>query len=186
MATDNRDRMPDLAFRLMAATMAVKDQLFPTLNKRIEGFSIQSGMTLVDYGCGPGRYTTRFAKLLGDTGKVYAVDVHELALAYVRRKMREQGLRNIVPILASRYQTDIPDNVADMIFALDIIFGVKEPVTLLGELHRICCQEGVLIVDDGHQSRERTIQMIHQSGQWTIEQESRDHLRCVPVRNNAA
>lgn len=186
MAKDNPDRMPDLAFRLMAAIMAVEDRLFPTIDKRIDGFQIQNGMTLVDYGCGPGRYTTRFARLVGDKGKVYAVDVQELALAYVRRKMLEQGLNNIVPVLASGYQTDIADNVADMIFVLDMIFGVKEPVSLLGELHRICRQAGVLVVDDGHQPRERTIQMIHQSGKWTIERESRDHLRCVPVRKNAA
>jgi ubiquinone/menaquinone biosynthesis C-methylase UbiE len=177
--------MPDFAFRAMAATMALKDRILPTIDRRIEGFHVREGMTVVDYGCGPGRYTIRLARLAGDRGKVYAVDVQPLALAYVRRKMGEQGLTNVVPILASGYQTTIPDHVADMIFVLDMIFGVKEPLTLLGELHRICRHEGVLIVDDGHQPRARTIQMIQQSGVWTIEKQSRDHLRCVPVWKKA-
>ena len=71
--------------------MAVKDRLLPVVDKRIEGFQVQPGMTLIDYGCGPGRYTIRFARLVGDQGKVYAVDVQALALEYVRRTMRSMA-----------------------------------------------------------------------------------------------
>ncbi len=67
--------MPDMAFRMMSATMALKDTLFPSADKRVATFGIREGMTVVDYGCGPGRYTTRFAKLVGEKGKVYAVGV---------------------------------------------------------------------------------------------------------------
>lgn len=128
----------------------------------------------------------RFAKLVGGQGKVYAVDVQDLALEYVRRKMSQEGLSNIVPILAQGYRADIVDQVADMIFALDMIFGVKEPSMLLRELHRISRPEGVLIVDDGHQPRKRTLQMIETSGLWRIEWEGRDQLRCLPIRPNDA
>jgi ubiquinone/menaquinone biosynthesis C-methylase UbiE len=186
MKNDPSDRMPDLAFRMMAATMAVKDRLFPTIDERVATFRIKEGMTLVDYGCGPGRYTMRFAKLVGGQGKVYAVDVQELALEYVRRKMGHEGLSNIIPILARGYRADIADHVADMVFALDMIFGVQEPVTLLRELHRISSPAGVLIVDDGHQPRERTLHMIQASGQWRIEWQGRDHLRCSPLHPSAA
>jgi ubiquinone/menaquinone biosynthesis C-methylase UbiE len=181
MTRDDPDRMSDLSFRLMAATMAVQDWLFPHIDKRIADFRIQEGMTLVDYGCGPGRYTIRFASLVGDRGKVYAVDVQELALAYVRRKMQKEELANVTPVLAHGYHANIPDDVADMVFALDMIFGVKEPTALLAEVHRICRPEGVLVIDDGHQPRARTVEMIRESGMWSIENDSRDHLRCVPV-----
>jgi ubiquinone/menaquinone biosynthesis C-methylase UbiE len=186
MAKGAPDRMSDLAFRLMAAFMAAQDRLSSRIDRRIEGFHIQKGMTVVDYGCGPGRYTTRFAALVGEEGLVYAIDVQELALESVRCRMRDQGLSNIVPVLAVGYRTKIDDHVADMVFALDMIFGVNEPTSLLAELRRLCRQDGVLIVDDGHQRRERTLQMLRQSGEWTIEKESRDHLRCIPLRQDAA
>lgn len=48
MKNDKLDRMPDLAFRMMAATMAVKDRLFQTIDRRVETFQIREGMTLVD------------------------------------------------------------------------------------------------------------------------------------------
>jgi len=84
-------------------------------------------------------------------------------------------------VLARGYRTNIPDQTADMIFVLDMIFGVKDPSELLAEVHRLCRPQGRLIVDDGHQPRARTIQMINESGKWTIEKESRDHLECVPL-----
>lgn len=180
MSKKNRDRMPDFAFRMMSAVMVLEDWLFPHLDKRIAGFDIREGMTVVDYGCGPGRYTVRFSKLVGEAGKVYAVDVQALALQYVGQKMEAQGLKNILPVLADGYQTDIPNHSADMAFALDMFFGVSDPVALLAELHRIVRPEGILILDDGHQSRERTFEKLGWSGKWEVVQASQDHLRCSP------
>lgn len=181
MSKDSRDQMPDFAFRMMSAVMALEDWLFPRLDKRVAGFGIREGMTVVDYGCGPGRYTLRFARLVGGEGKVYAVDVLQaLALEYVRQKMQANRLKNIIPVLADGYKTDIPEHSADMAFALDMFFGVSDPVALLAELHRIVRPEGILILDDGHQSRERTLEKLAWSGKWEIAEASRDHLRCIP------
>jgi ubiquinone/menaquinone biosynthesis C-methylase UbiE len=180
MSNWGQDRMPDFAFRMMSATMSIKDWLFPSIDQRVASFRIQEGMTVVDYGCGPGRYTTRFSKLVGEQGKVYAVDVQELAITYVKQKMEAQGLKNIILILASGYKTEIPEHCADMAFVLDMFFGVSDPVALLAELHRIVLPEGVLILDDGHQSRKRTLEKLNRSGKWEIQEASRDHLRCIP------
>jgi ubiquinone/menaquinone biosynthesis C-methylase UbiE len=91
MVIDDRDRMSDFAFKMMSVIMSLKDWLFPGLDQRIAGFGIREGMTVVDYGCGPGRYTTRSARLVGERGKVYAVDVQELALETVKQKIKTQG-----------------------------------------------------------------------------------------------
>ncbi len=58
MARGDKDRMPDIGFRLMSAIMTAKDRLFPLVDQRVVKFGIREGMTVVDYGCGPGRYTT--------------------------------------------------------------------------------------------------------------------------------
>jgi ubiquinone/menaquinone biosynthesis C-methylase UbiE len=180
MAKGNHDRMPDFAFRMMSAVFILKDWLIPGLDQRIAGFGIREGMTVVDYGCGPGRYTTRFSQLVGKQGRVYAVDVQELALETVKRKMKAQGLSNVIPVLARGYQTGIPDHNADMAFALDMFFGVRDPAALLAELHRIVRPDGVLILDDGHQSRERTLEKLNRSGKWEILEASKDHIRLKP------
>jgi len=90
--------MPNLAFQMMSAII-VLEELFPKgLDDLAAEFGIKQGQTVVDYGCGPGRYTTRFAGWRC-VGKVYAVDVQELTIEYVKRKMKSQGLENIIPAL---------------------------------------------------------------------------------------
>lgn len=181
MAFSDTDRMPDFAFRMMSATMALKDRLFPTIDKRVAAFGIHEGMTVVDYGCGPGRYTVPFARLVGETGRVYAVDIQELAIEAVKRKIEKNGLRNVVPVLARGYDSGLPDHCADMVCALDMFFGLREPTTFLREVHRITKPDGVLILDDGHQSRAATLRKLEAAGCWRIIEATPDHLKCVPL-----
>lgn len=174
------ERMSDWSFRIMKYTFIVIDFLFPYVGRRIRKFGIQEGMTLVDYGCGPGRYTTRFAKLVGDSGKVYAVDIHELAIDAVWEKIRKRDIKNIEPLLAKGYDSGVPDDVADMVFALDMFFVIKEPIHFLKEIRRIIKNDGLFIIDDGHQSRRVTRRRIVDSGLWEIVEDTRDHLKCRP------
>jgi len=51
----------------------------------------------------------------------------------------------------------------------------------LAELKRIAKVDGVLIIDDGHQSRAKTKSKIAASGQWQIVEETADHLTCKPA-----
>jgi ubiquinone/menaquinone biosynthesis C-methylase UbiE len=174
------ERMPDFSFRAMNFIFNVVDFLHPYIDKRVTTFGIRQGMTVVDYGCGPGRYTMRFSKLVRETGRVYAVDIHQLAVEAVKRKIAEYQLQNVVPILASGYDSPIPEHTADVVCALDMFFAIQRPIEFLGELKRITRQDGTLIIDDGHQPREVTRKNILESGHWVIEEETRDHLKCRP------
>jgi ubiquinone/menaquinone biosynthesis C-methylase UbiE len=173
-------KMSDASFRFMEATFRVVDFFYPYIDKRVPGFGIQPGMVVVDYGCGPGRYTMRFAKLVAPAGKVYAVDIQELAIKAVERKASKLGLSNIETVLALGYKTTIPDAVADITCAIDMFFSVDDPAAFLGELKRITRPDGFLVIDDGHQSRAVTKQKLSEGGHWVIVEETHDHLKCRP------
>jgi ubiquinone/menaquinone biosynthesis C-methylase UbiE len=187
--------MSNLGFRLMSLTFDLVDLVRPYIDRRVTTFGIREGMTVVDYGCGPGRYTTRFAKLVGDRGnpvgiaknglcrrgKVYAVDIHELAIQAVKAKSAKLGLQNVVPVLAHGYDSTLPNHVADVVCALDMFFGIKQPAEFLAELKRITKPDGVLVIDDGHQPRQMTKDKILASGLWVIQAETPDHLTCRPA-----
>jgi len=174
------ERMSDLSFRGMTFIFKVVDLIFPYVGRRINKFGIGEGMTVVDYGCGPGRYATRQARLVGETGNVYAVDIHELATAAVSKKIDKQKLKNIEPILAEGYNSTLPDHVADVVCAIDMFFMIKEPTDFLAELRRITKDDGKLIVDNGPRRRRVTKQKILDSGLWEIMEETSDHLECKP------
>jgi ubiquinone/menaquinone biosynthesis C-methylase UbiE len=185
----NTEKMSDAAFRVMAFAMKIDDFLLPfRIRKRVKKFGIESGMTVVDYGCGPGRYTIKFAELVGKDGKVYAVDIHELAIEAVRKIIAKHNIDNIEPVLIEGYNSTLPDNVADVVCAIDMFIMIKEPTEFLAELKRITKNDGTLVIDDSHKSRfekqkdkrQRTKDKINASGFWSIVEETKDHLKCKP------
>jgi ubiquinone/menaquinone biosynthesis C-methylase UbiE len=173
--------MSDLSFRMMVVLFGIVDFFNPYVGKRARSFGIAEGMTVVDYGCGPGRYTVHFAQIAGRTGKVYAVDIQPLAVETVRRKAAGRSLSNVEPMLARGYDSGLPDRVADMVFAIDMFFSVPEPTQFLAELRRIIKDDGTLVIDDGHQPRRVTKEKIAASGLWRIHEETGDHMRCKPA-----
>ena len=177
----SQERMSDTSFRLMNLTFQVIDFFSSYVKERSHSFDLQPGMCAVDYGCGPGRYTIQFAQMVGETGKVYAVDIQDLAIEGVRSKVKQYHLTNIQPVLSHGYNTGLPAAIADRIFALDMFFGIKHSAEFLAELKRLLKPDGLLIIDDGHQPREITRQKILTSGGWKIELDAKDHLECRPV-----
>jgi ubiquinone/menaquinone biosynthesis C-methylase UbiE len=96
----------------------------------------------------------------------------------LKRKIEKHAFNNIEPLLIKKYNSTLPDNVADVICAIDMFFVIKKPAEFLAELKRILKKEGTLVIDDGHQSRSETKTKILNSGLWSIYEETRDHLKC--------
>jgi len=174
---NDMNRMPDFAFRMMARLYRIMDLFYP-FEKRIKLLGIREGETIVDYGCGPGRYTRRFSTSVGEKGKVYAADIHELAIEAVRSKMKKYDLKNVEPVLIEESRCPIADQCADRILALDMFHMVKDHRMFLTELHRILKPDGVLILENGHQPRQAAKAKVIESGLWDIIEETKEHLKC--------
>jgi len=172
--------MSDASFKLMNLIFRIIDFIYPYIDKRIQKFGLRPGMTVVDYGCGPGRYTTRIAKLIGEQGRVFAVDIHGLAIEEVKKKIDQYGLKNVVPVWVDGYDSTLPDRTADVVCAIDMFHVIRNHAEFLAELKRITKKDGLLVIDDGHQRRSTTKRSILQSGHWDIFEQTRDHLKCRP------
>ena len=172
------ERMSNASFRVMEALFNIQDALFPYIDRRVRLFGIEPGMTVVDYGCGPGRYTVRFARLAGPSGKVYALDIQELAIETVRRRCAREGLGNVEAVLVRGYDSGLPGGIADRICAIDMFFAVRRPLDFLAEVARLLAPNGLLILDDGHQSRATTRRKLAASGLFETAEQTRDHLEC--------
>lgn len=179
MSNRKKEKMPDFGFRLMTIMYNIMD-LFYTPEKHIQDYGIKEGYTVVDYGCGPGRYVRGFSALVGESGTVYAVDIHNLAIENVKKRIHKYSFGNVTPLLANGYSCPLEKSVADMIFCLDMFHQVNEPTLFFRELHRILKPNGTLILEDGHQPRVATIDKINGSMLWEIIKKTKKHVRCVP------
>jgi ubiquinone/menaquinone biosynthesis C-methylase UbiE len=174
----NREVIPNLAFRMMTGIMRLMDFLGKYSNKNFKTLELKAGQTVVDYGCGPARYVQNASKIVGKSGRVLAVDNHPLAIRSVEMKIKKHHLENVETVLVDGYSTSIPSAYADVVYALDMFHMITRPTELLIELCRILKQDGVLIIEDGHQPRKETIQKIESSGVLIIIQETKFHLKC--------
>jgi ubiquinone/menaquinone biosynthesis C-methylase UbiE len=175
------DRMPDTAFRIMALTYKVRDILVHR-DKILDEFGIRQGQRIVDYGCGPGSYLKKASTMVGAEGKVYAVDIHELAMEAVKRLIVKENLFNVTPLFVSNGRCPIEDKNIDLIYALDMFHMVANPDTFLKELNRILKPEGVLFIDNGHQKRSEARTKINSSGVWEIIEENPRYMKCRPIK----
>lgn len=180
LSGSNMDRMPDIAFRGMSFLFFIWG-LFGFPERKLKKFGIRPGDTVIDFGCGPGNYIKEASTLAGAGGKVYAADIHELAMRAIEKKIARYNLANVKPVLVHDYKCDIADNSADVIYALDMFHMVKHPDILLKELHRMLKKNGRLIIEDGHQPRQESKRKINESKLWNISEEVKDWLVCTPV-----
>jgi ubiquinone/menaquinone biosynthesis C-methylase UbiE len=134
----------------------------------LKNVPLKSGMSVVDYACGPGRYTIPVAGIVGPQGTVYAVDIQPLAIETVKRIASNKSLANIKAVLVDSFNTGLQCSSADMILLIHAIQGIKEHRALFREIHRLLKREGFFFMDAGHVEVTKVRRMVEDSGLFTL------------------
>ena len=161
MAGSNRP-MPSIGFKLMKLMFKVRDLLRPRLDVLNEA-EIQHGFSVLDFGCGPGGYIMPLVKLVGPSGKIYALDIHPLAIRDVKKIATRNGIQNIEAI-CSDCSTGLPDNSVDAVLLYDVFHDLTRPDDVLRELHRILKAEGILSFSDHHMKEDEVLHRVTGAG----------------------
>jgi ubiquinone/menaquinone biosynthesis C-methylase UbiE len=157
----------DLAFRLMTLTYKFRD-LFQNPRRSLEKARLRKGMSVVDYGCGPGSFTIPAAELVGHEGKVFGVDIHPLAISTVKRKASRKSLQNVETILLRGYETGIEASSIDRVLLIDTIHLIDDPDALFSEIHRMLKPDGLLFMEKGHMAMSEQKDIVERTGLFKI------------------
>ena len=112
---------------------------------------VKKGLVILDFGCGSGTYTIPAAKLVGATGRVYAVDINSMALDRLERKAEQAGLRNIVRIdVTKEERIPLTDEAVDVMLLIDVLQKIEGKEALFQEAYRLLKPEGVLLIFPMH------------------------------------
>jgi ubiquinone/menaquinone biosynthesis C-methylase UbiE len=156
----------NLGFRLMALGYKFRDLRLPR-KSILEEVGIKPGFRVLDYGCGPGSYIIPLARLVGESGKVYALDIHPLAIHRVQNIASKKQLANVETIL-SDCKTGLPDNSLDVVLLYDIFHHLSDPDLILKELRRVLKLDGVLSFSDHHMKENEIISQVTNSGLFQL------------------
>lgn len=113
---------------------------------------VKPGDRVLDFGCGPGFFTREFAKRVGESGRVYAVDLQDEMLGIVRGKMESEGLRSRVVTHQCRPDSiNLPPDLAhtfDVAFTIFVVHEVPYPSKLFGEIAALLKPGGILFFSE--------------------------------------
>ena len=82
----------------------------------IESLALPPGAHVADLGSGGGYFTWPLAEAVGESGRVYAIDVDPDMTSHIAEESREKGYPNVQPILAEFDDPLIPEGGVDLIF----------------------------------------------------------------------
>jgi len=109
---------------------------------------LRPGMSVADIGAGTGLFTLLFAKAVGPTGKVYAVDISREFVRNVERRANAAGFANVTGVVNSQNDVGLAPGSIDLAFICDTYHHFEKPAAMLQALHRALRPGGRLVIVD--------------------------------------
>ncbi len=119
--------------------------------KLLKEIGVKKGYVLLDFGSGEGHYTIPASKVVGENGKVYALDKDRAALNKLEEIIKKSKIKNIELI---REDSNIPlkNNSLNAALCYDVIHyqNSKKRVAIYNEICRVLKKDGLFSVYPKH------------------------------------
>jgi ubiquinone/menaquinone biosynthesis C-methylase UbiE len=120
----NRGALDGLFARALDLEAASRAGRGPEVLDRLE---LRTGMRVADMGAGGGHFTLAFARRVGPSGRVYAVDIRVGFLDRIRSRALRSGLHNVMPVLVRRGDFMLPEGEIDLAFLRNTAHHLPDP-----------------------------------------------------------
>lgn len=124
---------------------------FTNPENNIRELGVHEGMIVADLGAGTGAYTIPLAHLVGESGKVYAIEVQKDFLSNIKDSVVAQGLKNVELLwgdIERPLGTKIKEKGVDAVVISNVLFQAEDKVGLLREANRILKTGGKMLLVD--------------------------------------
>lgn len=106
---------------------------------------LQRGATFVDMGCGEGFFALPAARIAGDNGKVYGLDISPEAITHLMEKAAAQGLQNLDAQASPAEETILCRECADIVFFGIVLHDFADPSRVLVNARKMLKPSGKLV-----------------------------------------
>ena len=111
----------------------------------IKNLPITDSSVVADIGAGSGYYTFRIAKRV-PKGLVYAVEIQDSAIEYLKEKSKELNLDHVKTIKGTEQSPNLPENSIDLAIMVDVYHELLYPHEVLQEIKKSLKPEGKLLL----------------------------------------
>lgn len=121
---------------------------------------LKPGMAVADIGAGTGLFTRLFAQEVGQTGRVYAVDIAPKFLEHIKTTSAAVGLKNVTTVLGTPMSVELPPQSVDLVFICDTYHHFEFPQRTLATIHRALKPGGRMVLIDFHRIPGKTSEWL--------------------------
>ena len=138
----------------------------------VKHLNVQAGQTVCDLGAGNGFYSLWLAKLVGENGRVLAVDIQPEMLDMLKRRAAKEGVSNIELILATTIDPKLPEGKLDLVLMVDTYHELSNPEEVLGAVRKSLKPHGRLaLVEFRLEDESVPIRVLHRMSKAQITKE---------------
>jgi ubiquinone/menaquinone biosynthesis C-methylase UbiE len=116
--------------------------------KTLKEAGLKEGMTFADVGSGNGYFTFPAADIVGDEGKVFALDISPEMLEDINTKIKGEHKTNIKVVKTEENNLRIIKESVDLAFSCNVVHETKDLDLFLKEVKRILKPEGRIAIID--------------------------------------
>jgi ubiquinone/menaquinone biosynthesis C-methylase UbiE len=140
--------------------------------KMLKHLGVKAGMTVCDMGCGNGFYTLQIAELVGDEGRVLAVDIQPEMLRLLKARAETRQADNIELILGDVVDPKLPAGKVDLILCVDVYHEFSHPEHMLAAMRESLAPDGrIVLVEFRAEDPEVPIKPLHKMSKKQIQKE---------------
>jgi arsenite methyltransferase len=114
----------------------------------ITALGMKSGETIADIGAGSGYFAFRFARHVGESGRVYAVDISPDMILHMNRQIRESKLNNVITVLSAEDDPLLPAVGIDRFFICNTWHHVEKQANYIGLMKKMLKPGGQVVILD--------------------------------------
>ncbi len=141
-------------------------RVFVNPRKLLKAAGLSDGQRVLEVGFGPGFFTIPAAEIIGTGGHLYSIDINPAAVAGVRRKVEQVGLKNVSVLVADASKINLLDSSVDMAFLFGVIRSLKNLDSVLAEMHRVLKENGTIAVQKTSWSEKKLLASFKSSGRF--------------------
>ncbi len=112
----------------------------------LANLGVKRGMTICDMGCGNGFYTSQLAKMVGEEGHVYGVDIQPEMLELLNERADKDGITNVTPVLGTFTNPRLPKGKFDLILCVDVYHEFSHPEHMLAAMRKALAKDGLVVL----------------------------------------